>query len=116
MEVFIADSWPGGNERLAALLSGLAGVHIAGEARSPQAAIASILKKKPDLVLLGLKLGEGFDVLREVRAREPGIDFYVLANYSSKPFERYAERLGALAYFDRSAGLAAVREAIAARH
>jgi len=115
MEVFIADSWPGASERLAGLLSGIAGVHIVGEARSPKAAIASILEKKPDVVLLGLKLGEGFDVLREVHAREPGIDFYVLANYSSEPFQRYAERLGALAYFDRGAGLDAVRNTIAAR-
>jgi DNA-binding NarL/FixJ family response regulator len=69
------------------------------------------------VVLLGLKLeeGSGFDVLREVHTREPDIDFYVLSNYSSEPYQRYAERLGALAFFDKNEGLEPVRRLLERR-
>jgi DNA-binding NarL/FixJ family response regulator len=117
MEIFLVESFPHTRQRLAEVLATIPRAHIAGHAESARAAIAAILETKPDVVVLGLKLDEGsaFDVLREVHPREPGIDFYVLSNFASEPYERYAERLGALAFFDKNEGLEAVREAIVRR-
>lgn len=117
MEVFLAESFAHTRERLKEILATIPEAHVAGHAESARAAIAAILQMKPDVVLLGLKLEEGsaFDVLREVHAREPGIDFYVLSNFASEPYRRYAERLGALAFFDKNEGLKAVRDTLAQR-
>ena len=104
-------------ERLEVLLSQVPGVHIQGHASQPRAAIRDILERKPDAVVLDLKLdgGSGFDVLREVHERAPGVDIYMLSNFSSEPYRRYAERLGALAFFDKSREFERVRDVIAER-
>lgn len=117
MEIFLVESFAHTRDRLAEILATIPQAHLAGHAESARAAIAAILQMKPDVVLLGLKLEEGsaFDVLREVHAREPGIDFYVLSNFASEPYRRYAERLGALAFFDKNEGLKAVRDTLAQR-
>ncbi|HEY3076906.1 MAG TPA: response regulator [Burkholderiales bacterium] len=117
MDVFVVDASPRGPERLAELLASIPQVRLVGQADSARAAIAAILAKKPDVVLLSLRLAEGtgFQVLGEVRRREPGIDFYVLSNFSAEPFRRRAEQLGALRLFSRNAGLQPVRDLIAAR-
>lgn len=117
MEIFLVESFAHTRDRLAEILATIPQVHLAGHAESARAAIAAILEKKPDVVLLALKLDDGsaFDVLREVHAREPGIDFYVLSNYPSEPYQRYAERLGALAFFDKNEGLEPVRRLLERR-
>ncbi|HYL25328.1 MAG TPA: response regulator [Burkholderiales bacterium] len=117
MDVFIAEATPRGRKALAGLLAGIPNVRLVGEADGARSAIAGILEKKPQVVLLGLKLaeGSGLEVLGEVHAREPGIDCYMISNFPSEAFRHYAERLGALEFFDRSAGLEPVREVIAAR-
>lgn len=117
MEIFLVESFAHTRDRLAEILATIPQAHLAGHAESARAAIAAILQMKPDVVLLGLKLEEGsaFDVLREVHAREPGIDFYVLSNFASEPYRRYAERLGALAFFDKNEGLEPVRRLLERR-
>ena len=117
MDVFVVDASPRGPGRLAEVLASVPNAHLVGQADSARAAIASILEKKPDVVLLGLKLAEGtgFQVLCEVHRREPGIDIYILSNFASEPFRHHALRLGAVEFFDRSAGLQPVRERIGGR-
>ena len=117
MEIFLVESFAHTRDRLAEILATIPQAHLAGYAESARAAIAAILEKKPDVVLLALKLDDGsaFDVLREVHTREPGIDFYVLSNYPSEPYQRYAERLGALAFFDKNEGLEPVRRLLERR-
>jgi DNA-binding NarL/FixJ family response regulator len=117
MDVFVVDASPPGPERLAEMLSAIPSTRFSGAADSARTAIAAILSTKPDVVVLGLKLAEGtgFQVLREVQRREPGIDFYIVSNFDSEPFRRRADRLGALEFFDRHAGLEPLKERIAAR-
>ena len=69
------------------------------------------------MVVLDLNLAEGggFDVLRELRAKAPEIDVYMLSNFSAYPYRQLAERLGARGFFDKTREFGRVREAIAAR-
>lgn len=117
MNIFLAEGFAHTRERLCEALGALPGVCISGSADGARAAIAAILQAKPEVVILGLKLaeGSGFDVLREVHAAEPGIDFYMVSNFESEPYRRHAERLGALGFFDKSQGLEPLRDAIARR-
>jgi len=48
-------------------------------------------------------------VLSAIRAQDPAIAFYVLSNFASEPYRRHAERLGALAFFDKSTDLERLR-------
>lgn len=117
MDIFFVDASPQSRGRLKELVERLDGARVVGCSQSARAAIAAILQKRPDVVLLDVKLeeGSGFDVLREVRRREPGIDCYVLSNYASEPYRSYARRLGAAGYFDKTTELGELREALAER-
>ena len=117
MEIFLVEDSALVRERLAKILEAVPGAHIQGHATQPLAAVRDILANKPDVVVLDLKLdgGSGFDVLRAVHEREPGIDFYMLSNFASEPYRRYAERLGALGFFDKSNEFERVRDVIAER-
>ena len=117
MDVFLADESPQSGRRLGGLIERIDGARVVGHAAGAAGAIAAIVERRPDVVLLDLKLagGSGFDVLREVRAREPGIDVYMLSNYASEPYRRYARRLGAVDFFDKTTELGRLSEVLAAR-
>jgi DNA-binding NarL/FixJ family response regulator len=117
MEIFLVEDSAMVRERLQRLLSQVPGAHVGGHATQARAAIRDILEKKPDVVVLDLKLdeGSGFDVLKEVHEREPGIDIYMLSNFASEPYRRYALRLGAIDFFDKSSEFERVRDVIAKR-
>ena len=117
MEIFLIEDSALVRGRLQRMLAELPGAHIQGHATQAQAAIRDILSSKPDVVVLDLKLdhGRGFEVLREVHEREPGIDFYMLSNFSSEPYRRYALRLGARDFFDKTSEFERVRDVLAKR-
>jgi DNA-binding NarL/FixJ family response regulator len=104
-------------ERLEALLASVAGATTVGRAAGADEAVRAILSARPDAVVLDLRLaqGSGFDVLREVHERAPGIDVYVLSNHADEPYRRRAERLGARGFFDKSTEFERVRDTLAAR-
>jgi DNA-binding NarL/FixJ family response regulator len=115
--VFLVEDSPLVLERLAKLLAPVPGTSIVGKAAGVVEAIKGILSTKPDVVVLDLSLspGSGFDVLSTVRRDEPGIDFYILSNFSSEPYKRHAHRLGAKDFFDKSTDFERVRDVIATR-
>lgn len=116
-KVFLVEDSPLVLERLAALLGAVPNTRIVGHAAGAEEAVRAILAAKPDVVVLDLKLaqGTGFDVLIELHDKAPGIDLYMLSNFSSEPYRRQAERLGALGFFDKSIEFEHVRDAIAQR-
>ena len=116
-KVFLVEDCAPIRARLARLLETVPGTQLVGEAADVEEAIGAILAAKPDLVLLDLSLehGSGFDVLRAVRRAEPGIDFFMLSNFASEPYRRYAERLGALGFFDKTTDFDRVRDLVAQR-
>ena len=115
-KIFIVEDSQMLRERLEKLLTALPDTLLLGHAERASDAIAAILATKPDIVLLDLCLEDssGFDVLREVHGREPGIRFYMLSNFASEPYRRHAERLGAHGFFDKSNEFERVRDAVAA--
>jgi DNA-binding NarL/FixJ family response regulator len=117
MKVFLVENSIVILERLMKMLRAIPGVEVAGHAGDVHEAIAGILATRPEVVVLDLKLGHGsgFDVLSEIHRREPGIDVYMLSNFASEPYRRYAERLGALGFFDKSSEFERVREVVAQR-
>ncbi|MBV8031703.1 MAG: response regulator transcription factor [Betaproteobacteria bacterium] len=115
--VFLVEDSPLVLERLQAMLAPVEGVRVVGSAASANEAIPAILAARPDVVILDLKLQEssGFDVLRAVHKREPGIDVYMLSNFASEPYRRFALRHGARGFFDKTSEFERVRDVIAER-
>jgi DNA-binding NarL/FixJ family response regulator len=103
-------------ERLDAMIA-VAGAVVAGHAATVDAAIASILVERPEVVILDIQLadGTGFDVLRAIRKQAPEIDVYLFSNFSAYPYRQLAERLGAKDFFDKSKEFGLMREAVARR-
>ena len=116
-KVFLVEDSQPVRRRIAALLDATGVTEIVGEATTAREAIAQILELRPDAVVLDLNLaqGSGFDVLRVVHEVAPEIDFYMLSNFASEPYRRYAEQLGARGFFDKSSEFERVRDMIAAR-
>lgn len=116
-KVFIVEDSPIIRERLLALLGSIEGAAAIGQASRAAEAIDGILATQPDAVVLDLKLadGSGFDVLRAVHERAPGIELYMLSNFAAEPYRRMAARLGARDFFDKSNEFQRVREVLAAR-
>lgn len=116
-KLFIVEDSPILRQRVEQLVGALPGITVVGHAASAAEAIAGILGRKPDVVLLDLCLqhSSGFEVLRAIAAREPAIDVYVLSNFASAPYRRHAERLGAKDFFDKSTELERIRDTIARR-
>ena len=88
------------------------GAQVVGHAGTAHEAISDILAKRPDMVLCDLNLtqGTGFDVLRAVTAQAPGIECYMLSNFSTQPYRRLAAELGARDFFDKSSEFERVRD------
>ena len=103
IHVFVADDSRPIRERVRALLTE-AGMHVDGEAATPQACIDAILSSRPDVVVLDVQLegGTGLQVLRAVRAAAPGIAFVVFSNNSDPPYRSRYLGEGAVAFLDKS--------------
>lgn len=70
------------------------------EAATAQAGLAAVEKERPDVVLLDIRLpdGDGFAVLREIRARFPGVPVVLMTAHHVEGAARAAVAMGARAY------------------
>jgi two-component system, OmpR family, response regulator len=104
-------------ERLEAMLAEVPQTRVVGHAGTAVEAVSEILAKKPDMVVVDLKLaqGTGFDVLRALRTKAPEIDCYMLSNFATQPYRRLAAELGARGFFDKSIEFERVRDVVAQR-
>lgn len=116
-KVFIVEDSPLVLKRLAARIDTLPDTRVVGHAAGALEAVRAIVSKKPDVVVIDLKLaqGTGFDVLIELHEKAPGIDLYMLSNHSAGYFRRQAEWLGARGFFDKTTQFESVYEVLAAR-
>ena len=103
-------------ERLEAMVSAIPGTRTVGHATTAQAAVSGILAARPDAVVLDIHLaeGNGFDVLRALRAAAFAPAIYVLTNYPLDAYRKTAERLGARGFFDKSNDIDRLRDALTA--
>lgn len=105
MKVFLVENSPPVRDRLRALLQGVRGVEMVGEANSADEALRGIVASGAHAVVLDLHLdgtGTGFDVLRGLRESAPQVAAYILSNFASETYRRAAERLGARGFFDKA--------------
>lgn len=102
--VFIADDSLVVQERLTALLNGLEGVEIVGQAQTVPDAVSDIGKAKPDVVILDIHMpgGSGIDVLRRIKQQEPATVVIVLTNYTYPQYRAGSFQAGAEFFFDKS--------------
>jgi DNA-binding NarL/FixJ family response regulator len=116
-KVFLVEDSPLVLGRLTALLSGLPGTLVVGHASGALEAVEAILSTRPDVVVVDLKLaqGTGFEVLSALHEKAPGIDCYMLSNFSAEPYRRQAARLGAHDFFDKTNEFERVRDVVAQR-
>src|SRR5687768_14446712 len=97
MRVFLVEDAPLLRERLEALIAAIPGASVVGHASGAREALAAILAARPDTVVLDIHLaeGNGFDVMRGLRAAQFAPQIHVLTNHPLEAYRRTAERLGA---------------------
>ena len=87
------------------------------DAETPFEALDAFRRHRPDIVVLDINLkgGSGLDVLRRLRADDPGARVVVFSMYSDLVYATSAQRAGALGYVSKSAPseelLVAIRKA-----
>jgi DNA-binding NarL/FixJ family response regulator len=102
---------------LALLLGSIGDAYeLAGEAGTAAEARDGLGAVEPDIVVTDLMLGgrDGLELLGELIALCPGARFLVYTMMEERLYGRRALRAGATGYLMKSAGLPAVREALAA--
>jgi DNA-binding NarL/FixJ family response regulator len=117
VKVFLVEDAPLLRARLQAMIGAIAGAECVGHASAAAEALDAILAARPDVVVLDIHLseGNGFDVLRGLRAAGFMPVIFVLTNYPLDGYRATAERLGARGFFDKSNEIALLRQALAAR-
>lgn len=114
MKVFLVEDAPLLRERLEALIAAIPGASVVGHASGAREAVSGILAARPDAVVLDIHLteGNGFDVLRGLRAAQFEPSVFVLTNYPTEAYRQTAVRLGARGFFDKSNDIHLLREEI----
>jgi len=114
VRVFIADDSVVVRERLIDLLSELEGIEIIGQAQDGSEAVTSIMKLKPDVVILDIRMpGEnGINVLRSIREEASAVNddkravyhpaIIILTNYPYPQYQKKCLDLGADFFLDKS--------------
>jgi DNA-binding NarL/FixJ family response regulator len=117
VKVFLVEDAPLLRERLEALIASIPGTRVVGHADGAKEAVRAILAERPDVVVLDIHLadGNGFDVLRGLRAAQFAPEIHVLTNYPLDGYRQTAQRLGARGFFDKSTEFDALRATLAAR-
>lgn len=112
LQVFIADDSVPVAEMLTELLASPGKVEVVGVGESEGAAVESIRRLQPDVVVLDLQLkdGSGTNVIRAVRA-EPELGatrLLVTSNHDSPQLRAGCLKLGANGYYDKVKDLVAL--------
>ena len=105
MKVFLVDDSIIVLKKLAEMISSIDdSVEIAGQAMNADDAVKSIIKIKPDVVTLDIRLNDGksgIDVLEQIRAEIPSSIIIMLTNYSYPEYREKCRALGADYFFDK---------------
>lgn len=103
MKVFFVDDSVIVTERLKNLLSEIEGIEPVGQAENAQDAVEKILKMKPDVVILDIRLsgGNGIDVLERIKREQPPPVVIMLTNYPYPQYRKRCMELGADYFLDK---------------
>lgn len=114
--VFVIDEHPIVRAGLAQLCASSTDYLFCGEAGNASEARAAVAQRRPDLIVLELLLGgiECTALITELHELHPAGRILVFTTQAEKLFARRTLRAGAHGYLVKTAGLEAVREALAA--
>lgn len=104
MKVFIVDDSALVRERIIAMISEHPEIEITGQAKNAQEGINSILKLKPDVVILDIRMpgGNGIEVLKNIKKNSSGPTIIILTNYPYPQYRKKCIEAGADYFFDKS--------------
>jgi DNA-binding NarL/FixJ family response regulator len=103
MKIFIVDDSKIVVERVRNLLSNIEGLEFIGQATNANDAVEAILRLKPDVVILDIRLiGEdGLSVLERIKKEHSPPIVIVLTNYPYSQYRKKCRELGADYFFDK---------------
>ncbi len=104
MKLLIADDAAFLRQRLSYLITELIGIENIIYAEDVPAAIETIIKEKPDVVVLDIQMpgGSGIDVLKKVQKEDQKPVFIVFTNYPYPRFRKSCLAAGADFFLDKS--------------
>jgi DNA-binding NarL/FixJ family response regulator len=105
MRIFIVDDHAAFSERLANMLKQIKGVEIIGQAQNASRATDTICEVKPEVVILDIHMPPGlggFEVLRTIKERQPGLVVMMLTAFPSQESKQRCIDMGADYFFDKS--------------
>jgi DNA-binding NarL/FixJ family response regulator len=114
MKVFFVDDSVIVVERLKNLLTEIEGIEAVGHAVNEKDAVDLILKTKPDLVILDIRLrsGNGIEVLARIKKEHPPPVVIMLTNYPYPQYRKRCMELGADYFFDKVTEIEKVIEVV----
>lgn len=104
LRIFLVDDSVFIRDRLKRLLADMSEVTVIGESGNAKEATETILKQKPDVVLLDIHLldGSGIDVLQRLKQAKPAPAVIILTNYPYPQYRQKCLEAGADFFFVKS--------------
>lgn len=104
MKILVVDDHVIVREGVVRLLGAIDGAELV-EAETTHEALIRFRKERPDVVVLDINLrdGSGLELLRRLRADDPGARVVIFSMYSDVVYATSARRAGALGYVSKSA-------------
>jgi len=98
--IFIVDDHPLMRMGLRAMINGESDMEVCGEAADAATGTAEIMRLRPDLVIadISLKGNSGIELIKNVKAFDPGIDVVVVSMYDESIYALRVLKAGARAY------------------
>jgi DNA-binding NarL/FixJ family response regulator len=114
IRVLAADDQRVVREGIAMILSLLPGVEVAGTAADGEEALALAAERRPDVVLMDLRMPrmDGVEATRRLRAEFPEMQVIVLTTYADDRSVVGALRAGAVGYLTKDAGAEEIQQAL----
>jgi DNA-binding NarL/FixJ family response regulator len=118
IRVLIADDQTLVREGLATLLAAMEGVEVVGSARDGEEAVRLAALRRPDIVLMDLRMPrcDGVEATRRLTAEQPEVRVVVLTTYADDSSVFAALQAGARGYLTKDAGAAEIAQAIRTVH
>ena len=112
--VFVIDDQPIVRERVVELINRESDLSICGQADEIRTAMESIARIQPDLVITGLsfKQSHGLGLVKDLRARFPGIAVLVFSIYDELLYGERAIRSGARGFIEKRAATSELVRAV----
>jgi len=112
--IFIVDDHPMMRQGLAQIIAHESDLKVCGEADSASEGMEQIDKLRPKLAIvdISLKAGNGFDLIKDIKARCPEVAVLVLSMHDESLYAERVLRAGACGYITKSEGGKKIMQAI----